>query len=208
MNGSLSLFLVLPQAGHRWGAFANVGWFCLQFLWRSLSRIKSQRMNGWMLNQTVFLGRVSFLYLYFGALIVKHLQQIRVFWEEMSNKAKVTRYSREQERKRKMSSVSSWLYLLCSFHMCLCVTSLWTPKWKIHSPQQRSYSMWRLMRVAGHMSNDVNSHLGSGGRYYHLQHEMTRCLIWCLNKISQQPCVLWTKIIHGVKSLALCNPHY
>lgn len=85
---------------------------------------------------------------------------------------KVIWYGGEKREKKKKNGQSKSFglpaVLLSYVRVCACVTPLWTPKWKIHSPRERLYSMWRLMRVAEHMSNDVNSHLGSGGHYYHL----------------------------------------
>lgn len=89
---------------------------------------------------------------------------------------------------RKMSGVSPLVYLLCSLSyvgVCVSMTSLWTPQWKIHSPQECLYSVWRLMRAVEHMSNDVNSHLSRGSHYYHLHHGTTPRLIWSPNKLSQ-----------------------
>lgn len=96
-------------------------------------------------------------------------------------------------RKNKKGKKNEWsksfslpAVLFSYVRVCVCMTSLWTPKWKIHSPQERLYNMWRLMCVAGHMSNDVNSNPGSDSHYYHLHHEMTWSLIWSLNKLLQK----------------------
>lgn len=103
--------------------------------------------------------------------------------------------------------------LLSYVRVCVFVTPLWTPNWKMRSPQERLYSNGRLMHVAEHMSNDVSSHLGSGSHYYHLHHEMTRGLIWSLNKLSQQSPGLRRaprlhKIIYILESVGLWDPQY